>query len=118
MNSSDVCCLAVKIRNVQRSEEQRSGRDHDLRNPVWHNVTSSEGEGVQLQAWEDCTKYPAFARAAGTKVGGLLSWMDVVLYNVPGYRSEYFGSLKYVHDLSDAACMGAWLLMNINIVVM
>ena len=118
MNSSVVCFLAVKIRNAQRSAEEQSGRDHDLRNPVWHNVTSCEGEGVQLQAWEDCTKYPAFARAARTKVGGLLSWMDVVLYNVSGYRSEYFGCLSYVHNLSDAACMGAWLLMNINIFVM
>lgn len=68
---------------------------------------------MQQQAWEDCRRYPAFANAAGTKVRGLLSLMDVVLYNVPGYRSEYFGSLVYVHDLSDVACMGAWLLTNI-----
>lgn len=47
---------------------------------------------MPLQAMEECGQYPAFARAAGTKVGGLLSWMDVVLYNVPGYRSEYLAA--------------------------
>ncbi len=45
---------------------------------------------MELQAWEECQEYPAIFKAAGTKVGGLLTFVDVVLYNVPGYRSEYF----------------------------
>lgn len=54
------------------------------------DVTCCDGKIVELQAWEQCKEYPAIFKAAGTKVGGLLCFVDVVLYNVSGYKSEYF----------------------------
>ncbi len=56
-------------------------------------------------AWEECEEFQATFKAACIKSGGLLTFVDVVLYNVPGYGSEYFRQRGFPGELENFGSM-------------